>query len=126
MTQVLLMAALPKSWPPIARRVLLDAARYYYRQMSEPFPVPDVAMERAIEWANRELDARDREVREEASDRWIDRWESGQLDAEMKKAIEATYGQLRRAERGIRSHGAPRKKRLDAEIAEVLAKKAAR
>ena len=129
MTQVLLMAALPKSWPPIARRVLLDAARYYYRQMSEPFPVPDVAMERAIEWANRELDARDREVREEASGRWIDRWESGQLDTEMKRAIEATYDQLRRAERGIRSRTGTRKRstrQLDAEIAETLAKKTTR
>lgn len=121
-----MMAALPKSWPPIARRVLLDAARYYYQQMSEPFPVSDVAMEKAIEWANRELDARDREVREEASGRWIDRWESGQLDIEMKKAIEATYGKLRRAERGIRSRAGTKKKsprQLDADIAESLAKK---
>lgn len=118
--------ALPKSWPPVARHVVLDAARYYYRQMSEPFPVSDVAMEKAIEWANRELDARDREVREEAGARWIDRWERGQLDIEMKKAIEATYGQLRRAERGIRSRTGTKKKsprQLDADIAESLAKK---
>jgi hypothetical protein len=115
-------AGLPKSWPPIARRILLDAARYYYQQMSEPFPVSDVAMDNAIEWANRELDARDREVREEAGSRWINRWESGQLDAEMKKAITATYGQLRRAERGIRSGGVKKKSRaqLDADIAESL------
>lgn len=115
--------ALSKSWPPVARRILLDAARYYYRQMNEPFPVSDVAMDNAIEWANRELDARDREVREEAGDRWIDRWESGQLDAEMKSAIEATYGQLRRAERGIRSRGKKSTRQLDADIAESLAKK---
>jgi hypothetical protein len=95
---------LPKSWPPTARRILLDAARYYYREMNEPFPVPDVIMEQAIEWANKELDDRRREIVEEATSRWVDRWDHGLLDAEMKKVIDATYGRLRRAERGIRSH----------------------
>jgi hypothetical protein len=95
---------LPKTWPPIARDVLLDAAQFFYREMNEPFPVYDVNMDRAIEYANRELEGRQREIREEASSRWIHRWESGQLDAEMKKAIDATYGRLRRAERGLRSH----------------------
>jgi hypothetical protein len=97
-------AKLPKSWPPIARDVLLDAAQFFYREMNAPFPVYDVNMDRAIEYANRELEGRQREIREEASSRWIHRWESGQLDAEMKKAIDATYGRLRRAERGLRSH----------------------
>jgi hypothetical protein len=100
---------LPKSWPPIARDVLLDAARYYYREMNDPFPVSDVIMERTIAYANRELETRQREIYEEASSRWIKRWESGQLDAEMKKAITAAYGSLRRAERGLRSHVTLRK-----------------
>jgi hypothetical protein len=95
---------LPKSWPPTARHILLDAARFFYREMNEPFPVYDVNMEHAVEYANRELEGRQREIYEEASLRWINRWESGQLDAEMKKAIGATYGNLRRAERGLRSH----------------------
>lgn len=117
---------LPKSWPSTAQRIVLDAARYYYQQMNEPFPVPDAAMDKAIEWANRELDRQDREVREEASDRWIRRWESGQFDVDMKKAIEDAYGKLRRAERGLRSRAGARKKRpaqLDAEIASALAAK---
>ncbi len=117
---------LPKSWPSTARHILLDAARYFYREMNEPFPVYDVNMERAVEYANRELERRQREIYEEASPRWIDRWESGQLDAEMKKAIDATYGSLRRAERGIRSHAVVKKKssaQLDAEIAQVLSER---
>ena len=116
-------AKLPKSWPPIAQRIVLDAARYYYQEMNEPFPVPDVAMEHAIEYANRELERRDREVREEASDRWIDKWERGSLDADLKKVIDETYGRLRRAERGIRSRSGARKKsaaQLDVEIARAL------
>lgn len=114
---------LPKSWPPIARDILVDAARHYYRDMKEPFAVPDVVMEQAIERANREFERRERELREEASDRWIDRWESGKLDAEMAHAIRETYDRMGRAERAI----APKKKsrrQLEAEIAKSLAKKA--
>lgn len=113
---------LSKSWPPTARRIVLDAARYYYREMSEPFPVHDVIMEQAIEWATKELEARQKEIYAEASPRWINRWESGALDAEMEKAIDATYGSLRRAERPIRSHAVAKKsgRKLDAEISQAL------
>jgi len=115
---------LPKSWPPRVRDAVLDAARYYYQQMNEPFPVPDVAMERAVEWASREIDARQNEIYEDASDRWIHRWESGAFEADMKKAIEQIYGRLRRAERPLRRHAvASRKKtgrQLDVEIAHAL------
>lgn len=117
---------LPKSWPPIARDVLLDVARYYYREMKEPWPVPDVIMERAIEWANKELGARQKEIYEEASPRWIDRWESGQLDEEMKRAIDEMYRRMSRAERVIRPRKSGAKKKssaqLEADIAEVLQK----
>ncbi len=116
-----------KSWPPTARDVLLDAARFFYREMNEPFPVYDVNMDRAIEYANRELDRRQREIYEEASDRWINRWESGQLDAEMKKAIDEMYGQLRRGERAIRPQSVKKAKKrgakLDADIAQALAER---
>jgi hypothetical protein len=64
------------------------------------------------------------EVYEEASSRWINRWESGQFDDDMKKAIEDTYGQLRRVERVLRPRAGAVKKRgsqLDAEIAQALA-----
>lgn len=110
------------SWPPIAREAVLDAARYYYQLMSEPFPVPDVAMDQAVEWASREIVDRWRDLEDEATERWIDRWESGQLDAPMRQAIEKTYGKLRRGERGLRA-GARRKssKQLDVEIAQSLA-----
>ncbi len=117
---------LPKSWPPIARDIVLDAARYYYRQMKEPFPVPDVIMEEVIEWAGKEIASRERDIYEQASDRWINRWESGKLDAEMKSAIEETYRRLSRAEGAIRPRaGATKKspKQLDAEITNALAGK---
>jgi hypothetical protein len=93
--------------------------------MNEPFPVPEVAMERAIEWANKLLDERRRELKEEASPRWIDRWERGQLDVEMKKAIDATYGKLRRAEGAIRAHAVAKKspRQLDAEISRALGRR---
>lgn len=117
-------AALPKSWPPTARDIVLDAARYYYRQMKEPWAVADVEMDSAIEWANQELVRREREIYEEASARWINRWEKGALDVEMKRAIEETYRRLSGAERAIRPRsGATMKKssrQLEAEIAEVL------
>src|SRR5262249_10893783 len=118
-------AKLPKSWPPTARDIVLDGARYYYRQMKEPFPVPDVIMEEVIEWANKEIAAREREIYEEASDRWINRWESGKLDAEMKSAIEETYRRLSRAEGAIRPRVGAKKspKQLDAEIASALSGK---
>lgn len=119
-------AKLPKSWPPIARDVLLDAARYYYREMKDPWPVPDVIMDRAIEWANKELETRQKEIYEEASPRWIDRWESSQLDDEMKRAINETYRRMSRAERAIRPRKSGAKKKssaqLDADIAKVLQK----
>ena len=114
---------LPKSWPPIARDILVDAARYYYREMKEPWPVPDVIIERAIEWANKEIAARQSEIYEDASSCWINRWESGKLDAEMKPAIEETYRRLSRAEGAIRPRAGARKKnprQLDSEIAQAL------
>lgn len=117
---------LPKSWPPIARDIVLDAARFYYREMKEPWPVPDVIMERALKWANKEISTREREIYEEASATWINRWESGKLDAEMKPAIEETYRRLSRAEGAIRPRAGARKKsgrQLDAEIANALAEK---
>ena len=119
-------AKLPKSWPPVARDILLDAARLYYREMKEPWPVPDVIMNRAVDWANEELDARQEEIYEDASSGWIDRWESGKLDAEMRRAIEETYRRLSRAESGIRPRAGARKKsprQLDAEIAQAIARK---
>jgi len=116
---------LPKSWPPTARHVLLEATQFFYRQMNEPFAVYDVHMDEAIEWVNKELERRQSEIYEEASSRWVDKWESGKLDAEMKKAIAETYGRLRRAERAIRSHSTAKKRsrQLDAEIAQALAVK---
>lgn len=117
---------LPKSWPPIARDIVLDAARYYYREMKEPWPVPDVILERAIEWANKEITARERELYEEASSAWINRWESGKLDSEMKRAIEETYRRLSRAEGAIRPRAGARKKslrQLDTEIVQALSAK---
>ena len=114
---------LPKSWPPIARDILLDAARYYYREMKEPWPVPEVIMERAIEWASKEIAGREREIYEDASARWINRWESGTLEPEMKRAIEETYRRLSRAETAIRPRAGARKKtgrQLDTEIAQAL------
>lgn len=117
-------AKLPKSWPPTARHILLKATQFFYRQMNEPFAVYDVHMDEAIEYANRELEAQQNYIYEEASPRWIDKWESGKLDAEMKKAVDETYGRLRRAERGIRSHSTAKKRprQLDAEIAQALSK----
>ena len=116
---------LSTSWPDIARGILIEAARYYYQQMREPFPVPDVAMTRSIEWASDELARRDREIREEASQRWIDRWESGALDAEMQRAIEDTYQRLSRAERGILPRSTAKKgaRQLDVEIAQALSER---
>jgi hypothetical protein len=111
-----------KSWPPIARDILLDAARYYYQQMHEPWPVPDVLMEQAIEWVNKQLEERQPEIYEEASARWIDRWERGQLDAEMPSLIQDTYQRMRRAERtGIPSAKKKSTAQLDAEISQILA-----
>ena len=111
-----------KSWPPIARDIVLDAARYYYREMKEPWPVPDVIMERAVDWANQELTARQGAIYMDASSRWINRWESGKLDDEMRSAIEETYRRLSRAEGAIRPRAGARKtgRQLDADIAHAL------
>lgn len=119
-------AGLPKSWPPAAREVLIDAARYYYREMSGPWPVSDVIMDRAIEQAHAEIETRQREIYDEASDRWIDRWERGELDAEMRRAIQATFERKRRAERPLRGRSSTKKSgaQLDAEIAQSIAARA--
>lgn len=110
------------SWPDVARAIVLDAARYYYREMKDPFPVHDVIMERAIEGANKEIASREREIYDGASVRWIHRWESGKLDDEMKRAIEATYHQLSRAEKILRPRRSAKKssRQLDVEIAHAL------
>ena len=113
-----------KSWPSIARDILVDAARTYYREMKEPWPVRDVIMERVIEWATKEIEERLREIYEQASARWINRWEGGKLTAEMKRAIEETYRRLSRAEGAIRQRASVMKqspRKLDAEIAQALA-----
>jgi hypothetical protein len=110
------------SWPDVARAIVLDAARYY-RSMKDPFPVHDVIMERALEWANKEIASREREIYDGASVRWIHRWESGKLDDELKRAIEATYQQLSRAEKILRPRRSGPKKsprQLDAEVAHAL------
>jgi hypothetical protein len=122
-------AKLSKAWPAVARSIVLDAARNYYQEMNDQFPVPDVAMEHAIAYANRELERRQGEIYEEAPSGWIKRWESGKLDAEMKKAIDAAYGSLRRAERGLRSHAIVKKKspaQLDVEITQALSARRAK
>lgn len=111
------------SWPPTARHIVLEASQFFYRQMNEPFAVYDVHMDEAVDFVNREIDKQQQYIYEEAPTRWINRWERGQTDAEIKKAIDATYGKLRRAERGLRSHAVVKKSKdqLDAEIAEALA-----
>jgi hypothetical protein len=115
-----------KSWPPIACDILVDAARYYYSEMKEPWPVPAAIMERSIELANKEIAAKQSEIYEDASSRWINRWESGKLDAEMRRMIEETYRRLSRAEGMIRPRASARKKsprQLDTEIAATLSEK---
>ena len=111
-----------RSWPPRARDIVLEAARFLYRQMNEPFPVYDASVDEAVAWVNDEIAKDERRIYEEASPRWIDRWERGSLDPEIREAVGAAYGRLRRAERGLRSHARKRPGRqLDAEIAQALA-----
>lgn len=120
---------LRKDWPSTAKHVVLDAAQFFYREMNEPYAVFDVNMDRAIEWANSELERRQTEIYEEAGNAWINRWERGKLDEEMKRAIGDTYGKLRRAERGLRSHAAIKRKsprQLEREITEALTTRKAR
>lgn len=111
-----------RSWPPLARHAVLDAARYYYREMLAPWPVPDVIMDGAIEQATRELEAREPELYAEASARWIDRWEKGELEAPMRREIEKIYRRLLRAEGSkYRSHVTKKTgAQLDREIASAL------
>ena len=111
-----------KSWPTIARDIVLDAARYYYREMNDPWPVPDVIMGRAIDGANQEIVARQSEIYVDASSRWINSWERGKLDDQMRRAIEETYRRLSRAEGTLRARGSARKtkRQLDADIAHAL------
>lgn len=111
-----------KAWPPIARDIVLDAARYYYREMNDHWPVPDVIMERAIDGANQEFVARQSEIYVDASSCWINRWEHGKLDDLMRRAIEGTYRRLSRAEGALRARGSARKtkRQLDAAIAHAL------
>lgn len=115
---------LPKSWPSTVRDILLDGARDYYRLMNEEWPDPAGAMDRVMESVNYELERRQEEIYEKASPRWLDRWERGEFEADIKKAIEETYRRLRRSEGGVvRSHASVRKKnsqQLDAEIAQAL------
>jgi len=94
-------------WPPTARDILVDAARFYHREMTDQWPVPEVAMERAIEYAERELYSHSNILYAEAGSRWINRWESGQLEAEMKRAIGKMYQRMRLAEKVI----APKRRR---------------
>lgn len=113
-----------KDWPPTARDVLLEAARFYYNEMTGSFPVGDVAMDRAIEWANAELVAGQQEIEDEASDAWINRWDKGPLDEEMRKAITTTFRKLRSAEGPLRAHATKKNARqLDAEISEALGRR---
>lgn len=100
-----------KSWPPIVLDILLDAARYYYREMNEPWPVPEVIMDRAMQWAGRAMELRQDDIYEDAPARWIDRWEAGELDDEMRRAIEDTYRRLTLAESALRPTRAGRRRR---------------
>jgi hypothetical protein len=116
-------AKLPKSWPPIARDILVGAARRYNHAINEPWAVPDVELRQVIDEAKEEFGRRQDEIYEEASTRWINRWEHDQLDEEMERAIRETSRRMSRAERVIRPRAGARKKsprQLDAEIAQAI------
>jgi hypothetical protein len=108
------------SLPETVRGIVLDAGREFYRRMSEPWPVFDVLMDEALDYVNREIE-KQQDVIDAEAPRWYTRWENSKTDEEVKKAIDALYGKLRKAERPLRGHA--RKKpagQLDKEIADTL------
>jgi hypothetical protein len=93
---------LPADWPDVGRRIVLDAARWYYQQVNEPFAVPDVLVDQAVEEVLKDLEREDRAGGErarqinDARSSWVSRYESGELDAEIKDAIQAWSRSVRR------------------------------
>lgn len=88
---------LPADWPAAARRAVESAARSYDRAIHEPFAVPDVELDRAVDDINDDLERLDREHDSsgnhadtlERDGTWHSRYESGRTDAEIRSAIKA-------------------------------------
>lgn len=83
---------LPRDWPDFARRVVLDAARWYDKEVHGEWAVPDVLLDEAVTDVGQHLERLERERGldfDDASETWINRYESGKLDDEMKAAISA-------------------------------------
>jgi hypothetical protein len=81
---------LPADWPDVGRRRVLDAARWYYQEMHKDWPVPDVLMDQALEDVQKDLEREDRSGQlDDARPSWYRRYESGELDDEIKSAISA-------------------------------------
>ena len=97
-------ALLPADWPDVGRRIVLDAARWYYQEMNKEWPVSDVLLESAVQDVGNNLEREDRDRAgrlqiEDVRPSWYARYESGKLDDEIKRAIVAWSA-------GVK-HGAP-------------------
>jgi hypothetical protein len=95
---------LPADWPDVGRRIVLDAARWYYQEMNKEWPVADVLLESAVEDVGKNLEREDRDRAgrlqiEDVRPSWYARYEAGKLDDEIKRAIVAWSA-------GVK-HGAP-------------------
>jgi hypothetical protein len=80
---------LAKDWPADARSCVADAARWYSNEIRQPYAVPDVLLGQAVSDALTELERLDRYGELNQTSKWYDRYETGQVDDEIRRAIVA-------------------------------------
>lgn len=87
-TAIAIRRLLRADWPEVARRHVLESARWYHHESHEPWAVSDVLLDQAIEYTREALEREDRAGQlEDAKPSWYRRYESSEFDAEIRKAI---------------------------------------
>ena len=80
-------APLPVDWPYKFAMFIKDEAIRYANAIRGPFPDPEVLRERAVERVIEAISTYPDTI-DAASETWIDRWDSGELEPEIANAID--------------------------------------
>jgi hypothetical protein len=86
-------APLPSDWPRKFVMIVKDEAATYASAIRGPWPDTAALQQRAIDRVVRKIEA-DTDTIDEAAESWVERWESGAIDAEIGSAVDYYGGQM--------------------------------
>jgi hypothetical protein len=84
---------LPADWPPEYAQMVKDEGKEFFAAMTRPWAAHDAELDQAVEWVSRQIYEKVRYAEahaewDEFSEAWLERWERGETDAEIRQAIE--------------------------------------